>query len=46
MHICGIQKSGRDDLTYKAEIERQIQRIIMCMPKEKGVWWDELRNWG
>ena len=36
-HICGIQENDRDDLTYKAEIETQMQRTT---GKRGGMNWE------
>ena len=44
-YICGIQKSGIDDLTCKAEIEIQLQRINILIPMREGGRWDELEHW-
>ena len=41
--ICGIQKNGRDELICKAEIESQMQRTNLWLPREKGG--DELGDW-
>ena len=41
MHICGIQKSGIDDLICKAEIETQMQRTNLWTPRGK----EDGRNW-
>ena len=44
MYICGIQKNGIDDLICKAEIETQMQRTNVWIPR--GKWgWDELVDW-
>ena len=43
--ICGIQKNGRDELTFKAEIDSQMYRTNIWIPREEGGWWDELGNW-
>ena len=44
MYICGIQKNGIDDLICKAEIETQMQRTNVWIPR--GKWgWDELVVW-
>ena len=45
MHICGIQKNGIDDLICEAEIETQMQRTKVWIPRGKGVWWEELGDW-
>ena len=42
MHIYGIQKNGIDDLICKAEIETQIQRTNIWIPREKG---EGDKNW-
>ena len=35
MHICGIYKNGIDDLTCKAEIETQMERTNIWIPRGK-----------
>ena len=43
MHICGIQKNGIDDLICKAEIETQMQRTNIWIPRGKregGMNWE------
>ena len=42
MHICRIYKNDIDDLICIAEIETQIQRTNVQIPRGKGRWWDEL----
>ena len=44
MHICGICKTGLDNLIYKAEIETQMQKNQSMDTKEEGLW-DELGDW-
>ena len=44
MHICGIQKNGINGLICKAEIETQLQRSNIWIPRGKGVW-EELGGW-
>ena len=39
------EKIGIDNLTYKAEIETQMQRTNIWIPRGKGVCWDELGDW-
>ena len=34
--LCGIQKNGTDELTGKAEIEAQMQRINLQLPRGEG----------
>ena len=34
--ICGIQKCGTDELIGKVEIESQMQRTNLWLPKGKG----------
>ena len=41
-YICGIQRNGIDDLICEAEIETQMQRTNVWIPREKGGVWDEL----
>ena len=36
---CGIQKNGTDELICKVEIETQMQRTNVWIPKGDG-WWD------
>ena len=45
MHICGIQKNGLDDLICKVEVETQMQRTKVQIPRVVW-WWDELGDWG
>ena len=50
MHICGIQKSGTDELVWKAEMETQMQRTNIWTPQGEsggglGWWQDELGDW-
>ena len=33
---CGIQKNGRDELMCKAEIESQMQKTNLWLPRGKG----------
>ena len=33
MHMCGIQKNGTDELVCKAEIETQMQRTNVWIPR-------------
>ena len=40
--ICGIQKNGRDELICKAEIESQMQRTNLWLPRREAGGWDEL----
>ena len=42
MHICGIYKNSIDDLTCKAEIETQMQRIKVRIKRGKVCVWDRL----
>ena len=42
--ICGIQKNGTDDLICKAEIETQMQRTNLWIPRGEGER-DELGDW-
>ena len=44
MHICGIQRNGIDELVCKAEIETQMQRTNVWIPRGEGEW-DGLGNW-
>ena len=39
--ICGIQKNGRDELICKTEIESQVQKTNLWLPRGEGGW-DEL----
>ena len=39
------EKIGRDNLIYKAEIETQMWRTNVWIPRGKGVEWDELGDW-
>ena len=51
----GVQRSDKtghiqgsmavDDLIYKAEIETQIKRTNVWIPRGKEGWWDELGDW-
>ena len=41
-HICGIQKNGTDELPCKAEIETQMQRTNLWIPRGKG---EDGMNW-
>ena len=43
MHICGIQKNGRDDLICKAETDTDVENKYT---DTKGIkeGWDELGN--
>ena len=47
MVICGIQKYGTDELIGKAEIESQMQRTKLWLPREEwgGGGVDELGDW-
>ena len=45
MHICGIQKNGIHDLIYRAEIETQMQRTNVWIPRKKTVGCEELGDW-
>ena len=48
MHICGIQKNGKDELVCKAEIETtdvENKRMDTKGGKAGGCWWDELGDW-
>ena len=44
-HICGIQKNGIDDLICKAEIETQMQKTNVWIPRGKEVGREELGDW-
>ena len=41
--ICGIQKNDTDELICKAEIESQMQKTNLWLPRDGG--WDELGDW-
>ena len=43
MHVCGIYKNIIDDLTCKAEIETEMQRIKVWIQRGKVCVWD---RWG
>ena len=43
--ICGIQKNDTDELIWKAEIETQMQRKDLQIPRQGGDGWDELGDW-
>ena len=43
--ICGIQKNGTDELIGKAEIESQMQRTNLWLPRRGRGEWDELGDW-
>ena len=45
IHICGIQKNGTDELICKAEIELQMQRTNLWLPRGETGGWDELGDW-
>ena len=51
MHICGIQKNGRDEPICRVGIETQMQRTNVWTPwgesggGEWAWWWDELGDW-
>ena len=44
-HICGIWENGTDELVCKAEIETQMQRTNVWLPRGESVGWDELGDW-
>ena len=37
-HICGIQKNGIDELICKAEVETQMYRTNVWIPRGKRGW--------
>ena len=43
--ICGIWKNGTDELIYRTEIETQMQRTNLWIPRGDEGWWDELGDW-
>ena len=42
--VCGIQKNSRDELICKAEVESQMKRTNLWLPRGEGGW-DEFRDW-
>ena len=42
--ICGILKIGKNELIYKTEIESQMQKTNLWLPRGKGEK-DKLGDW-
>ena len=40
-----LKKIGIDSLISKAEIETQMQKTNVWIPRGNGGWWDELEDW-
>ena len=45
MHICGTQKNGTDELVFRAEIKRQMQRTNVWTPRGESGGGGGGMNW-
>ena len=43
--MCGIKKNDKDDLICKAEIEPQMWKTNIWIPRVKKKGWDGLGGW-
>ena len=43
--VSGILKKGINELSYKTEVESQMQKINLWLPKGKGGGRDKLGDW-
>ena len=43
--ICGILKNGTNEFIYKTEIESQMQKTNLWLPRVKGSGGNKLEDW-
>ena len=44
IHICGIQKNGKDEPIFRARIKMKAQRTNIWTPRREIKWWDGLED--